>query len=100
MRREFRPSRIVIMVTVVIFLLLLGVAIFLEHARYVKPVDDYQGKTLIRNGVAYYPRQDITVLLVLGIDQEGPAVDSGSYNNAGDADAVMLVIFDETKGSI
>ena len=99
MRREFRPSRIVIMVTVVIFLLLLGVAIFLEHARYVKPVDDYQGKTLIRNGVAYYPRQDITVLLVLGIDQKGPAVDSGSYNNAGDADAVMLVIFDETKGS-
>ena len=97
MRREVRPSRIVQLIAVVIFLLLLGVAFFLERSQRVKPTDDYQGKTLIRNGVAYYPRQDITVLLVMGIDQKGPAVDSGSYNNAGDADAVMLVIFDESK---
>ena len=99
MRREFRPSRIALLLTVVIFVLLLGVAIFLEHAQNGMPVDDYHGKTLIRNGVAYYPRQDITVLLVMGIDQKGPAVDSGSYNNAGDADAVMLIIFDETEES-
>ena len=47
MRREFRPSRIVIMVTVVIFLLLLGVAIFLEHARYVKPVDIHSSSSTL-----------------------------------------------------
>jgi len=52
-------------------------------------------KTITRDGVDYFPRQDITVLLVMGIDQTGPAEDSGSYNNKGAADAVLLLIFDE-----
>ena len=52
-------------------------------------------KTITRNGVDYFPRQDITVVLVLGIDQFGPMEDSGSYNNKGAADMVTLLIFDE-----
>ena len=52
-------------------------------------------KTITRDGVDYFPRQDITVVLVMGIDQTGPVEDSGSYNNSGAADTVMLVIFDE-----
>ena len=54
-------------------------------------------KTITRNGVDYFPRQDITVLMLLGIDQSGQMEDSGSYNNSGAADVVMLVIFDETN---
>jgi LCP family protein required for cell wall assembly len=54
-----------------------------------------QRKTIVRDGVEYFPRQDITVMLVMGIDQTGPAEDSGSYRNPGAADVVMLVIFDE-----
>ncbi len=54
-----------------------------------------QRKTIMRDGVEYFPRQDITVMLVMGIDQTGPAEDSGSYRNSGAADVVMLVIFDE-----
>lgn len=54
-------------------------------------------KTIVRDGVEYFPRQDITVLMVLGVDQLGPVVDSGSYNNSGLADVISLLIFDETN---
>lgn len=54
-------------------------------------------KTIERNGKAYFPRQDITVMMVLGIDEFGPVKDSGSYNNPGAADMVALLVFDETE---
>lgn len=52
-------------------------------------------KTITRNGVDYFPRQDITVLMILGIDDAGSARDSGNDRNPGMADLVALVIFDE-----
>ena len=54
-------------------------------------------KTITRGEVDYFPRQDITVILVMGIDQSGPVESSESYNNKGAADLVMLLIFDETN---
>lgn len=54
-------------------------------------------KTIVRDGVEYFPRQDITVMMVLGIDQEGPVKSSNYYRNNGSADSVMLLIFDETE---
>lgn len=57
-------------------------------------------KTITRDGVAYFPRQDITVLLVLGIDKYGEVAPSGSYNNDGDADMVALLIFDEKNETV
>ena len=54
-------------------------------------------KTITRDGIDYFPRQDITVFMILGIDQEGPVQASGSYNNHGAADAVILLIFDEVE---
>ena len=52
-------------------------------------------KTIERNGVAYFPRQDITTVLIMGIDQFGPVEASGSYMNKGDADLNVVLIFDE-----
>jgi LCP family protein required for cell wall assembly len=54
-----------------------------------------ESKKITRGGVDYYPRQDITVVMLLGIDQNGPVTASGSYNNPGAADMVALLIFDE-----
>ena len=54
-------------------------------------------KTIIRDGVAYFPRQDITVVMILGIDKLGQVEGSNSYNNSGMADVVSLLIFDETN---
>ena len=52
-------------------------------------------KTITRDGVDYFPRQDITTILVMGIDEEGPVTDSGSYRNNGEADMVAVVILDQ-----
>lgn len=53
-------------------------------------------KTIIRDGVEYFPRQDVTVMMVLGIDKYGPVKSSNYYRNDGSADSVMLLVFDET----
>ena len=52
-------------------------------------------KTINRDGINYYPRQDITVVLIMGIDQYGQVAPSGSYDNKGAADMVSLLILDE-----
>ncbi len=54
-------------------------------------------KTIVKDGVEYFPRQDITVLMLVGIDRTGPVEASPSYNNTGAADMVALAIFDETN---
>ena len=54
-------------------------------------------KTITRDGVDYFPRQDITVVMVLGIDRYGPMESSNYYRNNGSADSVMLLVFDETE---
>ena len=88
----------------VILLLILAIIFsgvqILESTGFLKPHENEgatHSKTIIRNGVEYFPRQDITILMVLGIDQFGEVQSSGSYNNKGAADMVSLVIFDETN---
>ena len=58
-------------------------------------VESVTSKTIVRDGVEYFPRQDITVMMVLGIDQFGPVTSSNYYRNKGAADSIMLLIFDE-----
>ena len=54
-------------------------------------------KTIEVDGVSYFPRQDITVVLLLGIDRFGPVESSGHYTNTGAADVDVLMIFDQTN---
>ena len=54
-------------------------------------------KTIEKDGKYYYPKQDVTIVMVLGIDQEGPVQESDSYINTGAADMVMLLVFNETE---
>ena len=53
-----------------------------------------ESKIIIRNGVKYYPRKDITVVMVLGINRTGK-VEPTEYNHGGSADMVALLIMDE-----
>lgn len=53
-----------------------------------------ESKIIIRNGVKYYPRKDITVLMLLGINRSGK-VEPTEHNKAGAVDMVALLIFDE-----
>lgn len=57
-------------------------------------------KTIVKDGVEYFPRQDVTVLMLMGIDRSGAVEGSGSYNNDGAADMVALAIFDETAKAV
>lgn len=74
---------------------------FLESEGYLGEAEApvYESQTIVRDGVAYFPRQDIRVMMVLGIDQTGPVVSSNYYRNQAHADSVMLLIFDETDES-
>ena len=61
-----------------------------------EPNHQTQSKTIVRDGVRYYPRKDITVLMILGINREGKA-EATEFNHGGAVDMVALVIFDEKK---
>ena len=54
-------------------------------------------KTVTRNGVDYFPRQDIVTMLVMGIDEVGPVKESKSYRNSGESDVILVFVFDETN---
>lgn len=95
--RSNRPKLNRFLIIVVILCVLVTALILLEHFQKIGRTDpDYAGKTVWHNGVAYFPRQDLDLFLIMGIDRKGPVVDSGSYNNDGAADTVMLVIFNQT----
>ncbi len=56
-------------------------------------------KTVTVDGVEYFPRQDITVLMLMGIDERGEVKASESYLNSGENDMVALAVFDEIDES-
>lgn len=85
-------------VALVLVILVSMVNIFVGlHAEEVIAPTEAERKTLYRDGVAYFPKQNMTTLLAMGIDRYGEPQDSGSYNNPGDADMVMLLVFDEEE---
>ena len=103
MRRKIKPSGIIFFVII----LLLVLVLCYSGLRLLEPTVFQQeggaitsGKTIERNGVEYFPRQDITTVLLAGIDEDGPVADSGSYNNPGESDMVTLLIFDHTLEQI
>lgn len=56
-------------------------------------------KTVTVDGVDYFPRQDITVIMLMGIDERGEVVASPYHVNTGEADMVALAVFDEIDKS-
>lgn len=57
-------------------------------------------KTVEKENVKYFPRQDITTILLMGIDSLEEAQESEYYVNDGLADAVAVLIFDEKNKTI
>lgn len=57
-------------------------------------------KTVEKENVKYFPRQDITTILLMGIDNLGEVEPSEFYLNDGLADAVAIIIFDEKNKEI
>lgn len=88
---------ILVLVTVYGGFRILESTVFRNHQDAVPPAFS---KTISRNGIDYFPRQDITVIMVLGIDEFGPVKASQISSNGGLADYIMLIIFDERNENI
>ncbi len=58
---------------------------------------EHTSKSVTVDGVNYFPRQDITVIMLMGIDESGPVQKSDSYVNTGENDMVALAVFDEVE---
>ena len=102
MRRRLVKKRHILMATVLILMVMVcysGYRVISELNPISKgrPSAEIVSKTVVKDGVSYYPRQDITVFMLIGIDQKGPKVDSGSYNNSGQADLISLLVFDKAE---
>lgn len=89
----------IIAVVLVVVLIFSGYHLISSLFSYNKAKSDKatNSKTITRNDKTYYPRQDITVLMLTGIDQNGPVKASSSYNNEGEADMISLAVFDESE---
>ena len=88
-----------ILLVLILVIIYSGLQILESSVLYTEgePTETSATKTIIRNGVEYYPRQDITVVMVLGIDRFGPVASSNYYRNGGSADSIMLVVCDESN---
>ena len=102
-RRRKKSSLSVLVVVLLLIIVLIGCGIRLLDSAVFSDnrenglQEESEKKTITVNGVDYYPRQDITLILAMGIDTEGEMADSGSYNNDGEADVISLIIFDELE---
>lgn len=97
-RRQGKPVILIVILILVLVFLISGLQ-FLESTVF-HPTgyqETQSSKTIVRDGVEYFPKQDITVIMLAGIDEMGPVQSSGSYNNTGEADMVSLLIFNETE---
>ena len=101
-----KRMRIIDIASAVLILLLVIVMLYsglqILESTVLRTGADEQGfvsRTITRDGVSYYPRQDITVVMVLGIDQNGPVKASEGYINPGAADMAALLIFDDADKS-
>ena len=100
----YRRSLFVLVTVIALVLIILGCGIhFMGSAVFSKqeePLTTGTRKTITVDGVDYFPRQDITVFLAMGIDKDGKVESSNSYNNDGESDVVSLLIFDNEDETI
>lgn len=96
---KISPVRIILILFLVVVIICSGFKIIdiLFLSQPAEAEASASSKTITVDGVDYYPRQDITVFMLMGIDQFGKVQASNSYNNQGEADVVMLAVFDEAQ---
>ena len=89
-------------------ILLIGVVIysgfrFLEATVFLddeKSPSKSPSKTIVVDGVKYFPKQDIETFLIIGVDEDGEMVRREILENEGMADAIMLAVFNRTDETI
>lgn len=97
-RRSLNKIAYVCVILILVLLMIFSGLQVLESTVFSEdqnPTETIPHRTIVRDGISYFPRQNITVVMILGIDKFGVVESSGSYNNDGAADMVSLAVFDE-----
>jgi len=99
MRKSKKAGIVLQLLAALLTLVLLFSVIQIVRHTHSEPAEGQvpPSKTVVYNDTAYFPRQDIDVLLVMGIDKYGPVEASDAYNNDGEADAILLLVFDHAE---
>ncbi len=93
-RKQVKNALFIAVILILVLVVLYSGLRILESTLFLHVPAEVVSKTITHDGVKYYPRQDITVVLVMGINQSGKVVPT-EFNNGGPADMLMLMIFDE-----
>ena len=100
MGRHYAKKIAYICVILVLVLTILYSGLRILESTVFSPDENGDGYTVSgiyeKDGVEYILRSDITVVMLLGIDETGEVKKSESYTNTGEADMVALLVFNET----
>ena len=96
-KKHGNPVLLIAIVILVLVFIYSGLQALESTVFHSQQEPDVPSKTITRDGVDYFPRQNMTVVMLAGTDESGPVQSSGSYNNTAEADMVMLLIFDEAN---
>lgn len=91
---------VLLLVVIISGLHILESTVFNNEANLEPEQEIISTKTVEKDGVKYFPRQDITTVLFIGVDITEKIESSGFYVNDGSADVVAVVIFDEKNEKI
>ena len=83
MRQRARYTYLLIPFILLMVCLFLFSAVKLLESALLPKIDvgeQVKSRTIVRDGISYYPRQDIKVILLIGTDTNGSVQSSGSYN--------------------
>ena len=101
MNKPFYKRSLFVLVSIlsIVFVIIYCGIRFMDSAVFSKSnqeevIDTSTRKTITVGDTSYFPRQDITVILVMGIDKYGKVESSNSYNNDGESDVIALLVFD------
>ena len=99
-RKPLKKAIVPCVILILVLVVMIGGLRILESTVFSSGEEPtFVSKTITRNGIDYFPRQDITVVMALGIDERGPVKSSESYRNHGESDAVILLILDQKEES-
>ena len=110
--RESSEGRKILRVIMIVVFLLLGViALYYvgqsmeKSLKNAEPRGDLrtrftQPPTVEHLGAQYWPKEKLTTLLLMGIDQDSVNRDSSSFRNGGQADFLMLIVVDGLNKTI
>ena len=93
-------AALIILLCAVLIGSIFNVIKIVNNNAHLKNNPDYVSRVINRDGVNYYPKQDIITFLFIGLDRTGIVQESESYNNTARADVVSVVTFDNTKKQI